>query len=127
MSADGLTIPGDLVRYLRQGVKADLIATLEILKIRLDTTVNPGTYRQALACFDEDRSLLDTIGLADEPRQQSIQLDLSRYPRITIKALQEQHRLELLRLETAAIEGFEPPTNNALALSALIEQIGAKA
>jgi hypothetical protein len=123
MSAAGLTIR-DLVRYLRQGVKADLIAILEILKIQLDTTVDPGTYRQALVCFDEDR---DTIGLADEPRPQNIQLDISRCPRITIKALQEQHRLELLRLEMAAIEGFEPPTNSASALSALIVQIGAKA
>jgi hypothetical protein len=126
MRGDNQTIPGDLVRYLRRGVKEQQIATLEILKIQHENTLDRETYGKALARFDEGRRLLDTIGLADESQPQGIQLDLPRYPRVTLRALQEEHRLELLRLETAYREGFAPPTNNVLVLSALLEEIRAK-
>jgi hypothetical protein len=117
------TIPGNLVRYLRKGVKREFGASLVILGIEVETTVDPKTYRDALACFDAARALLETIGLADDPRQPALQLDLGRWGRLILKSLESVHAAELMRLQDAAADGFDVPPRDIPALGSLVADI----
>jgi hypothetical protein len=121
-----VTVPGDLVRYLRKGVKREFGASLVILGIEVETTVDPTTYHDALARFDAARTLLETIGLADDPRQPALELDLGHWGRLILKSLESVHAAELVRLQDAAADGFEVPLRDVPALGSLVADIRSK-
>lgn len=121
-----VTIAGKLVRFLRSGVKRELGASVAILQIEVDTNIDPKTYYDALARFDAARTLLDAIGVSDEPEPQDVELDLGRWPRLVLKALESQHDAELIRLEDAHAGGFDLPTREVPALGCLVADIRKK-
>jgi hypothetical protein len=119
-----LTIAGKLVRFLRRGIKQELSASVAVLQIELDT--DPETYYAALARFDAARTLLDAIGVSDEPDPQDVELEFGRWPRLVLKALESQHEAELIRLEDAYTSGFDFPTRDVPALGCLVADIRGK-
>lgn len=126
-SAGGnVRIAGKLVRFLRNGVKQELSASVAILQIELDTTIDPDTYYSTLARFDAARTLLDTIGVSDEPEPQDVELDLGRWPQLLLKALESQHETELMRLQDAHATGVDLPTRDVPALGCLVADIRKK-
>ena len=79
-----ITIAGKLVRFLRSGVKREFAASLEVLAFEVDKNIDRETYYGALARFDAARTLLDAIGVSDEPEQPDVELDLGRWPRLVL-------------------------------------------
>jgi hypothetical protein len=122
----GVTITGKLVRFLRSGVKRELGASVAILAIEVDTNLDPETYYSALARFDAARTLLDAIGLSDDAEPKDVEVDLSRWPRLVLKALESEHDAELIRLESAQASGFDLPTRDVPALGCLVADIRKK-
>lgn len=118
-----VTIAGKLVRFLRSGVKREFSASVAILQIQLDTNIDPETYCDALALFDAARTLLDAIGVSDEPEPQDVELDLGRWPQLVLKALESQHEAELTRLEDARASGVDLPTRDVPALGCLVADV----
>jgi hypothetical protein len=56
-----VTIDKKLVRYLREGVRDELIANTWDLQAQLETTIEPEAFRGILACFDASRSLFEFV------------------------------------------------------------------
>lgn len=124
MNPGSITIAGPLVRYLRRGVKQELAAIITILQAELDTTLDPTTYRNALARFDEGRTLFDAIGLTDEPEPADVELDLLRWPRLVLRTLESEYAAEVRRLQDANAEGgFALPLRDVPALGNLVAEI----
>jgi hypothetical protein len=121
-----VTIDGALVRYLREGVKRELDGNICDLQAQLETTIDPPTFRSVLACFDESRSLFEFVGFVEESDQASITVDLSRWPRLVLRALESQHDAEVRRLQDAAAENFMLPLRDVPALGALVSAIREK-
>jgi len=118
-----VTIPGNLVSFLRSGVKRELAANVELLAIELDATIDPAPYYVALARFDAARTLFDAIGVSDDPAQPDVALDLGRWPQLVLAALESQHQAELIRLEQAHAGEFDVPTRDVPALGRLVAEI----
>lgn len=126
-SATGdVTIAGKLVRFLRSGVKRELAASVAILAIEVDTNIDPETYYGALARFDAARTLLDAIGVSDESEPEDVELNLGRWPRLVLKALESEHDAELIRLGDADARGYDLPTRDVPALGCLVASIRKK-
>jgi hypothetical protein len=121
-----ITIAGKLVRFLRSGVKEELAASLEMLAFEVDKNIDPETYYGALARFDHARTLLDAIGVADEPGQQDVEVDLGRWPRLVLKALESQHDAQLIRLEDIHARELDPSTRHIPALGCLVASVRKK-
>jgi hypothetical protein len=121
-----VTIDGALVRYLREGVKRELDANICDLQAQLETTIDPPAFRSALACLDESRSLFEFVGFVEEADQASLTVDLSRWPRLVLRALESQHDAEVRRLQDAAAENFMLPLRDVPALGALVGAIREK-
>jgi hypothetical protein len=119
-------IDGTLVRYLREGVKREFDANIWDLQAQLETTIDPSTFRSALACFDESRSLFEFVGFVEEPDQASLTIDLSRWPRLVLRALESQHDAEVRRLQDAADANFMLAPRDVPALGALVTGIREK-
>jgi hypothetical protein len=124
-----VTIAGSLVRYLRSGVRDEMAKAVDILQAELDTSLTPATFRSGLARFDDSRTLLETIGLVDEPRPVDVQLDLDRWPALVLKALASEYAREVQRVQDAAAVGIEIPAPDVPALESLLadlrEKVGA--
>lgn len=118
-----ITIAGKLVRFLRSGVKQEFAASLEMLAFEVDKNIDPETYYGALARFDAARTLLDAIGVADEPKQQDVELDLGRWPRLVLKALETQHDAELIRLEEVHAGELDLSARDVPALGCLVASV----
>jgi len=118
-----VTIAGKLVRFLRNGVKQELSASVAILQVELDTDIDPEIYCDALARFDAARTLLDVIGVSDEPEPQDVELDLGRWPQLVLEALRSQLEAELTRLEDARASGVDLPTRDVPALGCLVADL----
>jgi hypothetical protein len=123
MNPDQASIPGNLVRYLRKGVKREYGASLVILGIEVETTTDLTTYYSARDRFDAARALLETIGLADDAQQPAVELDLGRWGRLILKSLESVHAAELVRLQDAAADGFDVPPCDIPALGSLVADI----
>lgn len=121
-----VTIDATLVRYLREGVKQELNANVWDLQAQLETTIDPPTFRSILACFDESRSLFEFVGFVEEPDQERLTVDLSRWPRLVLRALESQHDAEVRRLQDAAASNFMLPLRDVPALGALVSAIREK-
>lgn len=121
-----ITIAGKLVRFLRSGVKRELAASLEMLAFEVDKNIDPETYYGALARFDAARTLLDAIGVAEEPEQRDVELDFGRWPRLVLKALETQHDAELIRLEEVRAGELDLSTRDIPALGCLVASVRKK-
>ncbi len=124
MTPGNVRIAGSLVRYLRAGVKRELSAASEIIQVELDTSApDLTTYQAALARFDEGRTLLDSIGFADQDAPADIELDLSRWPQLALRSLEAEHDREATRLQHAAADGVELPLRDIPALDSLLAEL----
>jgi hypothetical protein len=121
-----VTITANLVPYLRRGVKRELSATLAILATQVDIALDRTTYYNALARFDDARALFDAVGVTDEPEQVDLELDLSRWPRLLLRALESEYDLEVMRLQDRAAEGFDLSLRELPALGNLVADIRKK-
>jgi hypothetical protein len=116
-------IAGSLVRYLRNGVKRELSTTLEILTIQLDTTLDPGTYNNALARLYDAQALFEAVGMTEDSELADLVLDLGRWARLALRLLELEYDVELTRLQNATADGVEPPLRDVPALRRLVADI----
>lgn len=123
MDEDPITIPAVLVRYLRLGLQSQLSARVDMLAVVLEGRVDEPSYREALYGFDDARSLLDTIGVGEHEGQDDVELDLSESGELVLKALESQHRFEVMRLEDAAAHGVPIPEREVPALGRLLADV----
>lgn len=121
--ADRVTVAGKLVRFLRDGVKQELSASVATLGFEVEKDINSAIYYPALARFDAARMLLDVIGVCDEPEPEDVVLDLARWPDLVPEALESQLEIELGRLEDAHASGFDLPARDIPALECLVADI----
>jgi hypothetical protein len=127
MTPSDVTIAGSLVRYLRAGVKLQLSAATEILRVELETTApDLSTYGAALARFDEGRALLDLIGFTDQDAPADIEVDLYRWPQLVLRSLETEYEGEVTRLQDAVAHGIELPARDMPALESLLAEIRKK-
>jgi hypothetical protein len=126
VTAARVTIGASLVPYLRRGVKRELSATLVLLAFQVDTTLEPTTYYNALARFDDARALFDAVGVSDDREQRDLELDLCRWPRLVLRVLESEHDVEMMRLQDRAAEGFELSIGELPALGSLVSDIRRK-
>jgi hypothetical protein len=126
MNADVITIPANLVRYLRCGVQSQLSARLERLAVALEGRIDAPGYQRALSDFDAARVLLDSIGVSDGDAQVDLELDLSTSPELVLKALEAQHRCEVARLQDAAAHGVEIHPRDVPELGSLVDEVRRK-
>jgi hypothetical protein len=121
-----VTITANLVPYLRKGVKRELSATLAILAFQVDTALDPASYYNALARFDDARALFDAVGVTDQPHQRDLELDLDSWPRLLLKALESEYDIEVMQLQDRSAEGFELSLREVPALGSLVADIRKK-
>jgi hypothetical protein len=114
-----VTVARNLVPYLRGGVRRELSETFAILVFQVDEVLDQDTYYKALARFDDARALFDLVGVTDEPGQVDLELDLARWPRLVVRALE----WELMRLRERADEGFESSLQDTPALGNLLSDV----
>jgi hypothetical protein len=126
VTGTAVIVSGPLVRYLRSGLKRELSASLAVLTVAIETTLDPEAYRAAAKRFDDARALFELIGIADRPDQPDIEIDLASSPRLLLRALESQHTLERQRLEDAAFDGIQLPERDVPALAVLVSDIRAK-
>jgi hypothetical protein len=120
---DPITIPAELVRYLRRGVQSQLGARVDTLAVALEGSLDEPRYREALCGFDAARTLLDTIGVSDREMRADVELDLSASGELVLKALESQHRFEVTRLEDAAAHGVQIPEREVPQLGRLVADV----
>jgi hypothetical protein len=102
-----------------------LSASLAILAVTIETTLDAEAYHAAVKQFDDARALFEQIGITDRPDQPDIELDLAA-PRLLLRALETQHTRERYRLEDAAFDGIRMPERDIPALGQLVSDIQAK-
>jgi hypothetical protein len=120
-------VPGEMVRYVRKGVKREFGASLVVLGIEVETTVDLETCEAALDRFEAVRTLLWEIGLADDPQQPDFEFDLlGRWGMLVLKSLESVHAAELMRLQDAATDGIDLPQRDIEALGSLIADLRSK-
>lgn len=122
-TARELMIAAPLVRHLRSGVRRELGNTISMMQVQVDGTIDPDIWQQALERFDCARSLLETIGVLDDPEQHDIVVDLRRWPRLLLKVLENQHQNEIRRLRDSEAEGFAPSLRDVPELGLLVEEV----
>jgi hypothetical protein len=122
-SPGNVTVAGSLVRYLRSGVKEEMAGAIEILQAELDTNLTPATFRTALRRFDDSRTVLEMIGFVDEPNPVDVQLDLSRWPQLVLKALGSEHSKKVQRVQDAAAAGIKMPRRDISGLESLLAEV----
>ena len=121
-------IAGKLIRFLRRGVKLEPgeNATIIVAQCAPDTHLEPKTYYRALARFDAAQTLLEEIGVSEQRKPQDVELDLSCWPRLLLKALESQLDQELIRLEGAHADGDNLPPRDLQALGCLVANMRRK-
>jgi hypothetical protein len=128
MTSGSVTIPGPLVSYLRAGLRHEIGSRLASLQAEIDTELDPETYSAALERLQSATELFDRIGLENRPDQPDVDIDLSRWARLLLKALEAQYRLAVLRglQDTAAEDIHLPPQRCVMELSALVSLLRQK-
>jgi len=123
-----VTITGKLVRFLRGGAMLELGASAAIIEAQAaaDAHLRPKTFYRALARFDAARTLLEEIGVSDQLEPRDVELDLARWPRLLLKALESQLDQELIRLESAHADGIDLPPRDLQALGCLVADVRRK-
>jgi hypothetical protein len=123
VTSPSITIPGPLVPYLRAGLKREISSRLAILQGEIDTELDPETYSAALARLWPATAMFELIGLQDQSEQPDVEVDLGSSARLLLKALEDQHRIEVQRLQDAVADGFHLPEGDVPDLGALVTLI----
>jgi hypothetical protein len=120
VTCSSITIPANLVVYLRRGVKGELTLVNEELSYALAGEVDEQAYQLAVSDFDAVRALFDAIGATDRPATTDLELCLGAWGRISLRALEAQHAGEVARLEDARVDRIELPERNVPELGQLV-------
>ncbi len=125
VSSRSVAIPGPLVPYVRAGVKREIDSRLATLQGEIETEFDPETYSAALARLYSATALLDEIGLENRSDQADVEVDLKRWARLLLKALEAQYRVAVLRgLQDVAAEDIHlPPQRYVVELGALVSLV----
>jgi hypothetical protein len=111
-------VPASVVRYLRDGVKQEMLIQFELLRIYLTTSIDPEGFHNAFACLDEARALFEDVGIIEtEP----VELALSLSP-LVCRIVQREYETVRMRVEDADAEGFPSPSLDLPVLEALVAQ-----
>lgn len=122
-----VTIPPKVVRYMRRGAQDELSHSLAIYEIVIhSSSVDPRMYEAAGARLDDAKSLFEAIGVAADPKQGAVVLNLDRWPRLLLRVLEEQHDAEIRRLQDAAADGIDLPLREVPVLWVLAADIRKK-
>lgn len=123
MSPGTVTVAGNLLHYLRSGVKREIATVLTNLQLEVEHTLEPQNWTRGVAQFTDACALFDCIGLTDDPEQADLALDLERWPLLVLRSFESEHDREVRRLQDATHEGFELPLRDILALGTLVAEI----
>ena len=84
-----------------------------------------GQWERALASFNEGCELLALVGLADDPMQTDVEIDLRRWGQLVLGAFEVEYRDGLRRKRDAEVDGFNPDlvARDASALRELVQEI----
>jgi hypothetical protein len=116
--SDTITIPANLVKYRRSGVRNELAARVAVLTVILGRPLDAETYDEAIGDFDVARSLLEMVGLTDE--KSPIDLNLHDSPLLVLKALEHEHQFEVQRLQDAKIDRLQLPELDVAVLGSFV-------
>ncbi len=120
VTSRSVTVSGQLVPYLRAGLKREIGSRLAILQAEIETELDPKTYSAALERLQSATALFDLIGLEYRSDQPDLEVDLRRPAPLLLKALETQHRIEVQRLQDAAADGVHLPQCDVPELGALV-------
>lgn len=125
MAVTRLHINEKLVRYLRRGVLQQMGAALQVLQTEVEQDgIDVSVYGRALSRFDESRALLELIGFdPGTGGDRDIDLDVERWRPLVIKALENQHAIEVSRLSDAAADGVTLAQRDVPALGELVAEL----
>lgn len=123
MNLGSVRIEAQLVPFLREGVMGELSAVLEILAYQIDVVFDRDAFEDALARFDEARTLLEAIGVSEQAEPEAVELDLARWPRVLLAALESEYEAQIRRLQDRATEGLPTSSPQLPALEALTVDI----
>ena len=124
VNGDTVTIPVNLVLYLRRGVKEEVKERNEELVTELGKdSIDEVTVQVALGDFDVTRDLFDEIGGTSEPGTEDIDVSRDRYGWLVLRAMESQYRLEARRLQDARHDGIEPEEGDVPALRTFVIQL----
>jgi hypothetical protein len=116
------------VPYLRAGLKREISSRLAILQDEIDTDLDPETYSAALARLWPATALFELIGLQNQIDEPDVEVDLGgSSARLLLKALEDQHRIEVQRVQDAVADGFHIPEGDVPALGVLVALIRQRA
>jgi hypothetical protein len=126
MSAETVTVAGNLLHYLRSGLKREIGAVLTNLQVEVEHTLEPQNWKRGVAQLTDACALFEFIGLTDDSEQADLALDLGRWPLLVLRSFECEHDREVGRLQDAAYEGFELPLRDVPALGTLVAEIRKK-
>lgn len=124
-STDEVTIAAPFVPRFRNGLKRELGAIVDILRVELDVELTPERWKTALASFTDGCELLEVVGLTDDPPQPDLALDVRRWPQLVLKVLEAEYHDGLRRIRDAEADGFDPKmiARHVPAFGALVKEV----
>ncbi len=125
--AGTVTVDKRLVRYLRNGVKQEMGASVFEILMQLDKqAVDPSMFRAVLACFDDSRSLFECVGFVEECPAKDLVIDLTRWPSLVLRVLEAQYSIERARIDDARAAKIPIPDRDVPQLGVLVAEIRRK-
>jgi hypothetical protein len=126
---DTVTVPANLVRYVRRGLHAEFSAAAERASLIELQDLTEEQFDAALETLDAVRTLLKNVGFDDEGSGQGIELDISPDPVVVHRGLQCQYHAQVDRVEESAqAPGANPsPSDEIWALGDLLATLKAQA
>jgi hypothetical protein len=119
-----ITIPANVVPYLRSGLVAEFGSALDLLVIQHEREpIAPVDWNEALQCMASVRPLLDVIGVAAPEVEADVELDLVEQPLLVLHALIAVHRVEVMRVQDAATDGVRLSHQDMAALTSLVDEV----
>jgi hypothetical protein len=91
-----LTVPANLVPYLRDGLFGEWGFAAEDIAdraLQFGSNASRDIYSEALEAFDAGRTLLDAVGWCDEGIQADIEINLALHPKLVLRALKSESRM----------------------------------
>lgn len=126
---DTVTVPGNLVRYVRRGLHAEFSAAAERTSLIELQDLTEEQFDAALETLDAVRTLLKNVGFADESSGHDVELDISPNPVVVHRGLECQYHAQVDRVEESAhATGANPgPSDEIWALGELLATLKARA
>jgi hypothetical protein len=99
---DRVTVPANLVRYVRRGLHTEFSAAAERAFLIELQDLTEEQFDAALETLDAVRTLLKNVGFVDEGSGHDIELDISPDPVIVHRGLECQYHAQVDRVEESA-------------------------